>query len=138
MSLPEESRPGLSLRGVLLLTASILFATTAMAEKPRPAAAPSQAAAPGTETPVAAPKEPAAAETKGANKGAGVNVVETQETKEGVKTYKFGAVEVESRLKSPQLTYFLRRVRAEVSAGDLGHRSFLRELAETTRHPAFR
>jgi hypothetical protein len=67
-----------------------------------------------------------------------VYLVNTEENKEGVKTYKFGAVEVEGRLRSPQLIYFLRRVRAEFSAGDLGHRSFLRELSETTRHPSFR
>jgi hypothetical protein len=110
-----------------------------MAEKPSAAPSATQAPAPGTEATVPAPKEPAAGEKKGSGKSSsGVNVVETQESKEGVKTYKFGAVEVESRLKSPQLTYFLRRVRAEFSAGDLGHRSFMRELAETTRHPSFR
>jgi len=65
-------------------------------------------------------------------------VVKTEEGKEGVKTYQFGAVEVEGRLRSPQLIYFLRRVRAEFFAGDLGHRSFLPELSETARHPAFR
>lgn len=49
-------------------------------------------------------------------------VKETKETKEGVKTYKFGTIEVEGRLKSPQIIYFLRRVRAEFDAGALGHR----------------
>jgi hypothetical protein len=64
--------------------------------------------------------------------------VERGDCRGGVKTYQFGAVEVEGRLRSPQLIYFLRRVRAEFAAGDLGHRSFLRELAETQREPAFR
>jgi hypothetical protein len=85
--------------------------------------------------------KPAAGESKvpgAAKAGSGVNLVNTEENKEGVKTYKFGAVEVEGRLRSPQLIYFLRRVRAEFSAGDLGHRSFLRELSETGRHPSFR
>lgn len=45
------------------------------------------------------------------------------------------AVDVEGRLKSPQLVYFLRRVRAEFAAGDLGHRSFMRELSETRNEP---
>jgi hypothetical protein len=76
--------------------------------------------------------------TKAASKAEGAGVVSTEEGKEGVKTYKFGAVEVESRLKSPELIYFLRRVRAEFTAGDLGHRTFLRELADTERLPAFR
>ncbi len=68
-------------------------------------------------------------------------VVETKKTgkgKEAIKTYKFGAQEVEGRLKSPQIIYFLRRVRAEFEAGDLGHRSFMRELSDTRRDPAFR
>ncbi len=68
-------------------------------------------------------------------------VVETQKKgtgKEAIKTYKFGPQEVEGRLKSPQIIYFLRRVRAEFEAGDLGHRSFMRELSDTRRDPAFR
>jgi hypothetical protein len=55
-----------------------------------------------------------------------------------VKTYKFGPVEVEGRLKSPQVVYFMRRVRAEFAAGALGHRSFMRELSDTRRNPAFK
>jgi hypothetical protein len=47
-------------------------------------------------------------------------------------------VELEGRLKSPQILYFLRRVRAEFAAGDLGHRSFLGELADTRRHESLR
>lgn len=61
-----------------------------------------------------------------------------EEDKEGIKTYHFGAIEVESRLKSPQLIYFLRRVRAEFDAGALGHRSFLGELSDTRNDSAFR
>jgi hypothetical protein len=124
----------------LRLPASIVIATAiafasgpARADKPRPA---TPAASAPTTTPAAA-ERPATGEAK-PDKKTNVNVVGTEENKEGVKTYKFGAVEVEGRLRSPQLTYFLRRVRAEFSAGDLGHRSFMRELAETTRHPAFR
>ncbi|HMJ16252.1 MAG TPA: hypothetical protein VK524_32785 [Polyangiaceae bacterium] len=56
----------------------------------------------------------------------------------GVKTYKFGPVEVEGRLKSPQIVYFLRRVRAEFAAGALGHRSFMGELSDTRRSPALK
>ncbi|MEP7053002.1 MAG: hypothetical protein ABJB12_21740 [Pseudomonadota bacterium] len=61
-----------------------------------------------------------------------------KEDKSGVKTYKFGTVEVEGRLKSPQIIYFLRRVRAEFDAGLLGHRSFMRELSDTRNNPALR
>lgn len=63
-------------------------------------------------------------------------VVKTEEAEKGVKTYTFGAEEVEGRMKSPQILYFLRRVRAEFDAEPLGHRSFLLELSDTRRHPS--
>jgi hypothetical protein len=72
-------------------------------------------------------------------KGTGPDVVEEKtEGDAGIKTYRFGAVEVEGRLKSPQVLYFMRRVRAEFAAGELGHRSFLRELSDTRRHRALK
>lgn len=55
----------------------------------------------------------------------------------GAKVFRFGELEIEGRLKSPQLVYFLRRVRAEFSAGDLGHRSFFPELSQTKDDPNF-
>jgi hypothetical protein len=73
-----------------------------------------------------------------ATKSADTSAVKTKEDKEGVKTYKFDTVEVEGRLKSPQVIYFLRRVRAEFEAGALGHRSFLGELSDSRRSAAFR
>jgi len=78
-----------------------------------------------------------AAGTAGA-KGTETGNVKVKEDKEGVKTYKFETVEVEGRLKSPQVIYFLRRVRAEFEAGALGHRSFLGELSDSRRSAAFR
>lgn len=63
---------------------------------------------------------------------------EESKDEEGVKTYKFGAVDVEGRLKAPQILYFLRRVRAEFRAGLLGHRSFMPELSDTRRSPALK
>ena len=64
--------------------------------------------------------------------------VEESKKEEGVKTYTFSAIEVEGRLKSPQIIYFLRRVRAEFEAGLLGHRSFMPELSDSRRSPALR
>lgn len=113
------------------------------------------AAAAATTTPTAEPAPPpeaaAAAETTRARTPAsgtseakvtpttptaGTGVVRTEEAEKGVKTYTFGAEEVEGRLRSPQILYFLRRVRAEFDAEPLGHRSFLLELADTRRSPA--
>jgi hypothetical protein len=85
--------------------------------------------------------EPAPVKAAGTNatKGPSGNAaVAVKEEKAGVKTYKFGTIEVESRLKSPQIIYFLRRVRAEFDAGLLGHRSFMRELSDTRNNPSFR
>ena len=69
--------------------------------------------------------------------GAGGGTVETKTLDGGTRVFRFGEVEVEGRLKSPQIVYFLRRVRAEFAAGDLGHRSFVRELSETRNEPGF-
>lgn len=67
-----------------------------------------------------------------------VKGVKEEESASGVKTYEFGAVEVEGRLRSPQILYFLRRVRAEFDARGLGHRSFMLELADTRNDAVFR
>jgi hypothetical protein len=93
------------------------------------------------------PKDPKGGEEKsrtlatetGKAAAPGVQVLEERQSGDaGVKTYKFGAVEVEGRLKSPQIVYFLRRVRAEFAAGQLGHRSFMGELSDTRRNPALK
>jgi hypothetical protein len=73
---------------------------------------------------------PAAAAAEGAA------VVQAEEGQDGVKTFTVGAQEVEGRLRSPQILYFLRRVRAEFDPRPLGHRSFLLELSDTRRHRA--
>jgi len=102
-----------------------------VSEDSAPAAAP--------ETPVkAAGTAPAKEPPKDAKVMAKVTAVEESDKDKGVKTYKFSAVEVEGRLKSPQIVYFLRRVRAEFDAGDLGHRSFMPELSDTRRSPSLR
>src|SRR5690606_869855 len=119
------------------------------AKKKAPAArAPAAAAAPSdTETREGEPKEAQSEEAAGTVRAAGTKAtvkpttkgaVREKEGPEGVKTYEFGAIEVEGRLRSPQLLYFLRRVRAEFDAGTLGHRSFMGELRTTRHHPAFR
>jgi hypothetical protein len=99
----------------------------------------------------AAKKPPAAASTEDAEAGplatreeraqpaakvsADAGVVEAKTLDGGARVFRFGEVEVEGRLKSPQIVYFLRRVRAEFAAGDLGHRTFMREMSETRNEP---
>lgn len=68
---------------------------------------------------------------------ADAGLIASQQLDGGAQVFHFGEIDIEGRLKSPQLVYFLRRVRAEFAAGDLGHRSFLRELSETRKRPSF-
>jgi len=122
-------------------------ATKAAPAKPKKAAKPEAeaekakegSAAPSDAKP-AAEAEPKlrAAGTSQTEPTAGKASVKEKEGPEGVKTYQFGEIEVEGRQKSPQLIYFLRRVRAEFDAGALGHRSFLGELKDTRNDTAFR
>jgi hypothetical protein len=72
-------------------------------------------------------------ETKSTDAGA----FEAKTLDGGTRVFRFGEVEIEGRLRNPQLVYFLRRVRAEFSAGDLGHRTFMRELSDTRHDPSF-
>lgn len=64
-------------------------------------------------------------------------VIEVKQLDGGTQVFKFGEVELEGRLKTPNLVYFLRRVRTEFGANDLGHRSFMRELSETRKTQSF-
>jgi hypothetical protein len=73
----------------------------------------------------------------GATTPVDAGVLEARTLDGGTRVYKFSELEIEGNLKSPQLVYFLRRVRAEFAAGDLGHRSFLREMSETRKEPTF-
>jgi hypothetical protein len=111
------------------------------AAQPAPAKeAPPPRTEPETASSVAAPamtgrgEAKTAPAAKPAPSDAGVIVVEKDG---GAKQFRFMETDVEGRLKAPQLVYFLRRVRAEFAAGDLGHRSFMRELSETRRDPNF-
>ncbi|HEU4583677.1 MAG TPA: hypothetical protein VFS67_35715 [Polyangiaceae bacterium] len=106
------------------------------APAPEAAAGPRPAApAPGVPEAHGPPAGASEAKVAPAN-AAAIGVVKTEEAEQGVKTYTFGAEEVEGRMKSPQILYFLRRVRAEFDAEPLGHRSFLLELSDTRRHPS--
>jgi len=50
-----------------------------------------------------------------------------------VKVYRFGGLDISGRLKSPQLLYFLNRLRAEFDRPKLPHRSFIPELERSTK-----
>jgi hypothetical protein len=106
------------------------------AAKPAPKRAPASPPGDGTAPRAAAATTTSAAETSPAGAG-DAGVVEARTLDGGTHVFKFSELDIEGRLKSPQLVYFLRRVRAEFAAGDLGHRSFMREMSETRKEPSF-
>ncbi len=97
------------------------------AEKKRAAAEAKRASDAGTTVP----------RSVGGDAGASLGGVKESKQTDAGSSYKFGELEIEGRLKTPQIVYFLRRVRAEFAAQDLGHRSFTGELKETRKEPSF-
>jgi hypothetical protein len=110
-------------------------AATAPAKKPKPPPAADEADA--SASALLATKEGPEPAVSARDAGKGGSVVDQKTVDGGGHVFRFGEVEVEGRLKSPQIVYFLRRVRAEFAAADLGHRSFMRELGETKNEPSF-
>jgi hypothetical protein len=51
------------------------------------------------------------------------------------KVYTFGAMDVEGKLKTPQLLYFLNRVKLELEMSAPDHRSFIKELEKSADDP---
>lgn len=132
-------------RALVILTVPSLFvAAFALAQgRPKPPTPPRRPPPAARDAGVAAREAGAAATTTAtiaaplptANADAGV--IEARTLDGGTRVFKFGEVEIEGRLRSPQIVYFLRRVRAEFAAGDLGHRSFFGELSDTRHTPNF-
>ncbi len=103
---------------------------------PKSSEAAFDASAPLTQRGESAPAAPPS--DKGARRKEDAGVVEVRGGGDGgTRVFRFGEVDIEGRLRSPQIVYFLRRVRAEFAAGDLGHRSFMLELSETRKDPNF-
>lgn len=51
------------------------------------------------------------------------------------KVYTFGALDVEGKLKTPQLLYFLNRIKQELDTSTPDKRSFMKELERTADDP---
>lgn len=51
-----------------------------------------------------------------------------------VKTLEFSGLDIEGQLKTPQMLFFLNRLRAEFDRPRLPHRSFMPELASSREH----
>lgn len=133
-------------RWSLAIAVGLFFGCTAQAAAAKPSAA-KKPSPPKTEKskPGAGEAEKAVKPTSEgkAEKAGGEKAPKAEETVVGkgdekMKVYKFEAVDVEGRMKAPQVIYFLRRVRKEFRAGRLGHRSFMLELSDTRRHSSLR
>ena len=62
---------------------------------------------------------------------------EVEEGQSKIKVYEFSGLDISGRLKSPQLLYFLNRLRAEFDRPRLPHRSFMPELVRSSKGKAF-
>jgi hypothetical protein len=51
------------------------------------------------------------------------------------KVYNFNALDIDGKLRGPQLLYFLNRIKTELDASSLERRSFLPELERTASDP---
>ena len=102
----------------------------AAAHKPAPAHTQERTVAPA----------PPAADSEGSSEGGGESggddAKPAAEAKSGgktikTKTYTFGAMDVEGKLKTPQLLYFLNRVKLELDMSAPDKRSFMKELNQS-------
>jgi hypothetical protein len=86
------------------------------------------------------PARPSAQEAARAAAQEAAQGVDSQIVKEGdttVKVMNFSGLDIEGRLKSPQLLYFVNRVHAEFARPKLPHRSFMPELERSTQRDPF-
>lgn len=60
-----------------------------------------------------------------------------EERGEKVKAFQFSGLDIEGQLKSPQMLYFLNRLRAEFGRPRLPHRTFMPELQRSTKGKSF-
>jgi len=86
--------------------------------------------------PVSDTAEPDAPEGRD-SEGADARSTIRQEGGSSVKVLEFSGLDVSGRLKSPQLLYFLNRVRAEFDRPRLPHRSFIGEMERSTHEKSF-
>lgn len=131
MRRPSVSRLlGLTLIGALLaFSAAAIVPAEGQDRARREDRSRDEASAPDAE---AEPDAPAGAD-------ADVEVDSTLRSEGGskVKVLDFGDFDISGRLKSPQLLYFLNRLRAEFDRPRLPHRSFVGEMERSTHEKSF-
>jgi hypothetical protein len=88
----------------------------------------------GERAPAPAPTSDDQAPTKD---GQAKSEVREERSGEKVKAFQFSGLDIEGQLKSPQMLYFLNRLRAEFGRPRLPHRSFMPELQRSTKGKTF-
>jgi hypothetical protein len=110
--------------------------------RPAPATSATSATTPARNAEAPAPSLPAEVSApRSADAAALSSDADEAVRKEGdseIKTVEFGGLDIEGQLKSPQMLYFLNRLRAEFNRPELPHRSFMPELQRGTTEKAFR
>jgi hypothetical protein len=130
----------LSLTGLLIVSMAASAAAkparrhVAAAHRATAAPAPKRAPAPApATTTTTTPTETATAASESSDEAAPAADAKgaAPATKVKTKTYTFGAMDVEGKLKTPQLLYFLNRVKLELDMSAPDKRSFMKELAQS-------
>lgn len=111
-------------------------ARAAEPKREAPAAEPNSEGGEAKRAEHAAPVNPAQKAAQEAAQGANSEIVKEGDT--SVKVMSFSGLDIEGRLKSPQLLYFVNRVHAEFDRPKLPHRSFMPELERSTEQEPVR
>jgi hypothetical protein len=119
-----HKRPRRRDRDAVPTTSDIVATPTVPAARGRESRSPSASASAAAEAAKAA--------------ASGVNAEIVKEGDTSVKVMKFEGLGIEGRLKSPQLVYFVQRVRAEFDRPTLAHRSFMPELQSASEREPMR
>ncbi|HEY7376977.1 MAG TPA: hypothetical protein VIF57_32760 [Polyangia bacterium] len=127
----------------------LLGSAPAFAQKPAKRKPAAHAASKKSAPPASAPKEraPSAASSASSDSGDSSSSNDSDDSSGGgetaattpapsggkvkSKTYTFGAMDVEGKLKTPQLLYFLNRVKMELDMSAPDKRSFMKELQQS-------
>lgn len=102
-------------------------------KRPKREAQAQPAQGPAVEGQRSAPSAQDAARAAAQEAAQGVSSEIVREGDTTVKVMEFSGLDIEGRLKSPQLLYFVNRVRAEFDRPRLPHRSFIPEIERSTQ-----
>jgi hypothetical protein len=129
---PMKRAPLKPVACAVLLSALLLSPSLARAKARGARPAPAAAAAPTTIAERSAKADRPTPRAAGGDDDGSSTATKTTDGKTiKTKTYTFGAMDVEGKLKTPQLLYFLNRVKLELDMSAPDKRSFMKELSKS-------